>query len=168
MVVGISSGGELPLCMSLCDSPLCGGIQAGLYLHECLLIFPLPAASRQVNQQTLMLDSLNVSLSQEAWGQRQDGRICAAVAAFWTMHCPAARVFRAAAASARVHVFTSVDSNTVFLLATKYPVTSTNWVLLFFLLFGRGDWNSYKINNLTKVMCEHVAGLGLNLTDVRY
>ena len=41
---------------------------------------------------------------------------------------------------------------TLFLLSTKCPVTSLNPVLLFSLCYRRGDWNSYKVNNLTKVM----------------
>ena len=42
--------------------------------------------------------------------------------------------------------------STLFLPSTKCPVTSLNPLLLFSLCYRRGDWNLYKVNNLTKVM----------------
>ena len=191
-------------------------VQTGPQLHGCLM-FPLPASSRQASPQTLLLDSLNVSLSRELWGQRRDGSLPCRGSVLDEV-LPSGQRAWGSCNSCRVSILTSVNSHThtlkkigcsgfslwtpehvglgvaargfscpaacgilvprlgidftslileggffttgppgkspstLLLLSTKPPVTSLNPVLLFFLCYRRGDWNSHKVNNLTKVM----------------
>ena len=212
---GVERGSHACACLHV-TLPCGRRVQTGPQLHGCLM-FPLPASHRQASPQTLLLDSLNVSLSRELWGQRgwepvlpwqrsrwgtaqwseslgvlqllrgahldfcefQHAHLkkkigCSGFSLWTPEHVGFVGAARGSSCPAACGIlvprsgidFTSLileggffttgppgkSPSTLFLPSTKCPVTSLNPLLLFSLCYRRGDWNLYKVNNLTKVM----------------